>query len=460
MFFLSDEKDTRKKAITYYRHSAEDKQENSVPIQREHAEKFVREYNLEIIHEEADEGKSGLLASRPGFERLFNEWILNDQAPAFDYVLVYDVSRWGRFQDQDEAAYYEFRCKQRGKKVIYVSRGFPKEEQKLISHLQTSIERYMAAEYSRQLSDKVFAGCVKVSQQGFSAGGTACYGMGRLLLDATKKPKGLLKRGEHKAIDNERVTFAPLNDETTEAVKTMFSLLIEKWYTPEQIANAINEKGTKSANGREWNREKVLKILTNETYTGTRIYNKTWNRLKQGHRANPKNEWVFCPDAFKGIINHETFKKAQEHLYWLMPTKYKRGRYITKHLQKLFYNELESLLSAKGIPSDNISASLQDFPVIVAVCFYSASLVRHWCFVVPPLFKRFSDVLCLGADLEKKSITHYFKLPTSQLEVGGFYIISEDDSLFSSHALQKSDLEKIIFSIVSSMVKTEVPTSA
>src|SRR3989338_5043490 len=152
-----------KRAIAYYRHSAEDKQENSVLIQREHAQKFAAQYQIEIIHEEADEGKSGLLSNRPGFEKLFSEWILKSDAPQFDYVLVYDVSRWGRFQDQDEAAYYEFRCKQQGKQVVYVTRGFPKEDQKLITHLQASIERYMAAEYSRQLSDNVFRGCLKVS---------------------------------------------------------------------------------------------------------------------------------------------------------------------------------------------------------------------------------------------------------------------------------------------------------
>jgi DNA invertase Pin-like site-specific DNA recombinase len=34
-------------------------------------------------------------------------------------VLVYDVSRWGRFQDIDESAHYEFVCKQAGIKVAY-----------------------------------------------------------------------------------------------------------------------------------------------------------------------------------------------------------------------------------------------------------------------------------------------------------------------------------------------------
>ena len=39
-------------------------------------------------------------------------------------ILVYDVSRWGRFQDTDESAYYEFICKQAGIQVIYCAEQF------------------------------------------------------------------------------------------------------------------------------------------------------------------------------------------------------------------------------------------------------------------------------------------------------------------------------------------------
>src|SRR3989338_11407806 len=175
-----------KRAVAYYRHSAEDKQENSVPIQRQHGQAFAAQYEIEIIHDEVDEGKSGLLGpeARPGFKRLFDDWIENPNTPQFDYVLVYDESRWGRFQNPDEAAHYEFRCAQRGKKVIYMASGFPKEDQPLLAHLNTSLKRCMAAEYSRELSQKVFRGCVEVSRKGYSAGGIAPYGMARMLLDA------------------------------------------------------------------------------------------------------------------------------------------------------------------------------------------------------------------------------------------------------------------------------------
>ena len=42
----------------------------------------------------------------------------------FDHVLVYDVSRWGRFQDVDESAHYEFICKEAGVKVVYCAEQF------------------------------------------------------------------------------------------------------------------------------------------------------------------------------------------------------------------------------------------------------------------------------------------------------------------------------------------------
>jgi DNA invertase Pin-like site-specific DNA recombinase len=218
---------TRKKAVAYYRHSAEDKQENSVAIQRQHTQKFAAEHNIEIIHEEADEGKSGLLANRPAFEQLFTEWIENKEK-SFDYVFVYDVSRWGRFQDQDQAAHLTYLCKKHGKEVVYISRGFINATNQLSASLEISLQRYMAAEYSRQLSDKVFYGCVKVSEQGYSAGGTAVYGMARLLLDVNKQPIRILKTGEHKQIANERVTFIPKEDETTETVREIFNLFVKE----------------------------------------------------------------------------------------------------------------------------------------------------------------------------------------------------------------------------------------
>lgn len=432
-----------KKAIAYYRHSAEDKQENSVGIQRDHTQKFAKQYGIEIIHEEADEGKSGLQASRPGFEKLFNDWILSPNAPQFDYVLVYDVSRWGRFQDQDEAAYYEFRCKQHGKKVIYVSRGFPKEEQQLMSHLQTSIERYMAAEYSRQLSDKVFYGCVKVSEQGYSAGGMACYGMSRVLLDENKKPIRLLKRGEHKEISNQRVTFTPVNDQTTDAVRTMFELLVKKWNTPNEIATALNAQGIPSASGSPWDREKVLRILTNETYTGTRLYNKTWGRLKQKSRRNPRNEWVIQPNAFPAVVDDQLFKEAQEHLYWLIPTKWKRGLYAINKIKRLVKAEIKNLM-LQNVAAPEAEAIAEKFPVVFGARFYRDS-IAHWCFLIDENARNFEYVLAVSVAIDQRDpIDGFFVIPTSAFSASNVLVFSQDESCYTDYKIQREKVEEKI----------------
>jgi DNA invertase Pin-like site-specific DNA recombinase len=437
-----------KKAIAYYRHSAEDKQENSVPIQRGHAQKFAAEHEIEIIHEEADEGKSGLLSNRPAFERLFNNWILNPDAPKFDYVLVYDVSRWGRFQDQDEAAYYEFRCKQSGKKVVYVSRGFPKQEQQLMSHLQTSIERYMAAEYSRQLSEKVFYGCVKVSEQGYSAGGTPCYGMARILLDEQKTPIRTLKKGEHKQIANERVTFAPLNDSTTQVVRDIFTLLVEKWKTPQEIVEHLNSKKIPSANGCKWTREKVVKILDNETYVGTRIYNKIWGRLKQKNKRNPRSEWVVLPNAFEAVVEPRIFAEAQQRLYWLMPTRWKRGIYLMNKIKRLIRNEARKFLMEKGLLEDDLGFKVQDLPVLFSVGFYRAE-IPQWCFMISEKIRGREKVLGISVNMEQRALVDkVFLMPTTDFSPANLILFSEKDPQFPIYQVQKEDIEEKLATIL------------
>ena len=59
------------RAVAYYRHSALDRQENSIPIQQEQVREWAQKNGVEIIHEFADAGKPGLTAEdRPAFTRV------------------------------------------------------------------------------------------------------------------------------------------------------------------------------------------------------------------------------------------------------------------------------------------------------------------------------------------------------------------------------------------------------
>lgn len=438
----------QKYAIAYYRHSAEDKQENSVLIQREHTHEFAKKHGIEIIHEESDEGKTGLLADRPGFNKLFDDWILNEIAPQFEYVLVYDVSRWGRFQDQDEAAYYEFRCKRKGKKVIYVSRGFPDKEQELMSHLQTSIERYMAAEYSRQLSNKVFYGCAEVSKQGYSAGGTACYGMGRLLLDTDKNPIRALKFGEHKQIANERVTFVPLENESTQAVRDIFKMFVDEKRTLEQIASSLNRKGIRSSCGGQWNTSKIVHILTNETYIGNRIYNKTWNRLRQGKRKNPRSDWIVCSRAFQAVVDEKTFKKAQERVKALSVYE-KSGTFCSVRKVKSFVQtQVRHLLKESGLNSDIIESFLGQLPMIISVSLREHS-EKLLCFVLPNKLRMYDSVLALGiSNNDPNNIEFIFKIPCDDFNIGGLILLSPKSKEYRAYLIDNKNIQNCILGLV------------
>ena len=122
MWFKKQSTETRAKAVAYYRHSAEDRQENSIPIQREQISKFAKEHGIKIVEEFQDAGKSGLSTEgRDGFKNML-EKVVSDRD--FQYVLVLDVSWWGRFQDVDMSGHYRSICRQYGKEVVYTSMGF------------------------------------------------------------------------------------------------------------------------------------------------------------------------------------------------------------------------------------------------------------------------------------------------------------------------------------------------
>jgi DNA invertase Pin-like site-specific DNA recombinase len=451
---LSTLKPIDKQAIAYYRHSAEDKQENSVAIQRRHAEQFAHENNIKIIHEEADEGISGLLANRPAFERLFKDWIENPNAPTFDYILVYDVSRWGRFQDQDQAAYYTHVCKKQGKEVVYISRGFPDANNPLISSLETSLQRYMAAEYSRQLSEKVFYGCVKVSEQGYSAGGMAVYGMARQLLDVNKIPIRILNRGEHKQIANERVSFIPKDDETTEAVREIFNLFVNEKYQIPDIVRHLNKRKIISANNRLWDNSKVIKILTNETYIGTRIYNKTWGRLKQKSHKNPRSEWIIVPHAFKAVVNEQIFKDAKERLYWMFPSNWRKGINAVKRAKKIIKNDILQWFLGKGLLYFEAHELLSELPIIFSVK-HDQKNVSLYCFIITEKDRRFDNVLAVSVVPDtKKMIDDFFLFSIKDFSRTNYLVLSKNSHLYNTSKIENNRIEETIKLLVQQFKKS------
>jgi len=158
------------RAVAYYRHSAKDRQEDSIPIQREQVREWAEKHGVEIIEEFADHGESDQDAEgHPAFNQMMDDWVT--KRDDFEYVLCLDVSRWDRFQDIDLSAQFSAICTKHGKQVIYTTIGKPREDDPLYP-VYVQFERFRAAQYSRELSGKVWLGCKKIAEQGYWADGS------------------------------------------------------------------------------------------------------------------------------------------------------------------------------------------------------------------------------------------------------------------------------------------------
>lgn len=168
-------------AAQYLRMSTEH-QRYSLDNQFEGIQRYAESHGFEVVHTYSDGAKSGVaLKRRTGLRQLLQDVICG--SPSYRAILVYDVSRWGRFQDTDESAHYEFVCKSAGVPVHYCAESFANDGS-LSSLIMKALKRTMAGEYSRELGTKVLAGQQRLAALGFKQGGTPGYALGRMLISA------------------------------------------------------------------------------------------------------------------------------------------------------------------------------------------------------------------------------------------------------------------------------------
>ncbi len=188
----------------------------------------------------------------------------------FETILVYDVSRWGRFQDADESAYYEYICKRAGIAVQYCAEQFENNGSP-VSTIIKGVKRAMAGEYSRELSAKVFAGQCRPIELGFRQGGAPGYGLRRVLIDQSGSPKGELIHGEHKSIQTDRIILTTGPEAEVEVVRNIYRSFVHDGLSERQIADDLNSRGITRELGQQWTRGTVHQLLINEKYIGNNV---------------------------------------------------------------------------------------------------------------------------------------------------------------------------------------------
>ena len=269
---------------------------------------YAEQRGIEIVRTYSDEGKSGLrIQGRDGLKQLIDD--IQSGRADYEAVLVYDISRWGRFQDADESAYYEYICKRAGISVIYCAEQFENDGSP-VSTIVKGVKRAMAGEYSRELSQKVFTGQCRLIELGYRQGGPPGFGLRRMLIDEHGGAKGILERGEHKSIQTDRVTLVPGPAEETAVVQEIFHAFVEDRKSETEIAGALNARGILTDLNRAWTRGTVHQILINEKYIGNNVWNRSSFKLKKRRVQNDPDIWVRAEGAFEGIVDPDLFAAA------------------------------------------------------------------------------------------------------------------------------------------------------
>src|SRR5450631_886136 len=225
-----------------------DHQKYSTENQADAIRAYAAQRGIEIVRTYANSGKSGLsLDGRDALKQLIED--VQNGAADFKTILVYDVSRWGRFQDADESAYYEYICKRAGIAVQYCAEQFENDGSP-VSTIVKGVKRAMAGEYSRELSAKVFTGQCRLIELGYRQGGPPGYGLRRSLVDQSGAAKGELLRGEQKSIQTDRVILVPGPAEEIETVQCIYQAFVEGRKPEREIAESLNARGILTDLGR------------------------------------------------------------------------------------------------------------------------------------------------------------------------------------------------------------------
>ena len=310
-------KSEMKQAIAYLRKST-DMQETSLEQQKKDILVFADANEIEVIRFFEEEACGENTEGRPQFRTMI-EFCKVSREP-FQYVLVPDISRWGRFQDPTETFYWIHEVKRYHKEVIFVNEGFKNDD--IGTSLMKLIKSSEASEYLKKIRQNTIRGMRFHASRGYWMGGKAPYGYERMIVETGQ----VLKDGEHKNIKDQKIKLI-ISKKEARLIKLIYILYGEKGLSDNSIVNYLNENAIPAPNGRKWSKSTIWSILHNQVYIGNTIYNiRNYHRRNGESKFNPKKDWIITPDTHQAIIVKELWNKVQART----SQAFLGGRFLTK----------------------------------------------------------------------------------------------------------------------------------
>jgi DNA invertase Pin-like site-specific DNA recombinase len=341
-------------AVGYVRRST-DRQEQSIPDQKRAIEDYAIENDLRLARFYVDDAISG--ASTLG-RRAFQQMIKDAQSQKKDFstVIVYDVKRFGRI-DNDEAGYYRHILRGNGVEILYVSENFNGDS---TDDLLRPVKQWQARQESKDLSKVTIRGLLSKSETGCWMGGVPPYGYdlgyenvdGKFLLILRFVPDGskqvldedgklirTLARGESLNISKrDQARLVPSHPERVKVIKRIFKMYVDQGKGYHAIADTLNQEDIPTPRGPEWaciysgkwTNATIRAILVNPLYSGDMVWNRRtdgrFHRISGGravdrdriHGArlvpNGKDDWIVVRDAHPALISRRLFEQAKQRL--------------------------------------------------------------------------------------------------------------------------------------------------
>ncbi|MHC4145977.1 MAG: recombinase family protein, partial [Planctomycetota bacterium] len=316
---IRQNKNTRPKnrAVGYVRRST-DRQEQSIPDQKEALEKYAAEHGLRLAKFYIDDAISG--TSTLG-RRAFLQMIDDAQGPKrrFDVIVVYDVKRFGRV-DNDEAGYYRHILRANGVEVRYVSENFNGDT---TDDLLRPVKQWQARQESKDLSKVTIRGLLSKSDTGCWMGGVPPHGYdlryencegefllvlrymqdgSKEVLDEDGKAVRTLARGESLSISKRDYAKLTLSEpERVKVIKNIFKMYADQGKGYRSVADTLNRQGIPTPRGPKWSHiysgkwtdTTIRAILFNPIYVGDMVWNRRrdgrFHRISQGQAVDREN---------------------------------------------------------------------------------------------------------------------------------------------------------------------------
>lgn len=276
-----------------------------------------------------DAGVSGGTAEgRPAFMALV-AYCRDHARPAKDgLVLVYNDSRWGRFDDPEESTYWRVALRRSGWVVRFAENDATEDPTargvlRAIGSASASLERQAIKQRSRQ-------GARGTAAQGYWQN-KAPIGYRRQAIDLDGSTR-IMEAGKRKG-DSERARLVPGPPEEVALIRWVF----DTYATGTVSMGMLAAQALTRWPGKKWSRGVLKTLLRNPAYVGDVVWCRRPADAEERHRQRirPRGEWVIARNAHPAIVDRDVFDQVQA-LLARQPTQQRAatGSYVLSALMR------------------------------------------------------------------------------------------------------------------------------